>query len=156
MDMQKSKTIFSPLNFLDGKKKAAKKDITTYLVFQCKFTNPEFSRSLLKPCSWGWGFLPCFHSRVLSHDKIKVLSESLLEVLSKLRWRARTGMVQWVECWPKNQEVTGLIPGQSTCQGCEPGPQLPARSPVGGLWDTADLIDVYLPHFLPPFPCLQK
>ena len=30
---------------------------------------------------------------------------------------------QWIECWCTNQKVTGLIPSQSTCLGCGPGPQ---------------------------------
>ena len=32
-------------------------------------------------------------------------------------------MAQWIEGRPANQRVTGLIPSQSTCLGCGPGPQ---------------------------------
>ena len=37
---------------------------------------------------------------------------------------ALAGVVQWTECWPVNRKVIGLIPGQGTCLGCGPGPQL--------------------------------
>ena len=40
--------------------------------------------------------------------------------------RALAGVAQWIECWPVNQRVAGLIPSQGTCLGCRPG------SPVGG------------------------
>ena len=33
----------------------------------------------------------------------------------------------WVECWPENQGVAGLIPSQGTCLGCGPGPQLTGK-----------------------------
>ena len=36
---------------------------------------------------------------------------------------ALDGVAQWVEHWPANQKVAGLIPGQGTCLGCRPGPQ---------------------------------
>ena len=32
------------------------------------------------------------------------------------------GMAPWIECWPMNQRVAGLIPSQGTCLGCWPGP----------------------------------
>ena len=61
---------------------------------------------------------------------------------------ALVGVTQWIECWPVNQRVTGLVPSQGTCLGCRPGPQLGAhkRQPH---------IDVS-PLFLPPFPSLSK
>ena len=34
------------------------------------------------------------------------------------------GVTQWTECWPVNQIVSGSIPGQGTCLGFGPGPQL--------------------------------
>ena len=37
---------------------------------------------------------------------------------------ALAGVAPWVEHQPANQKVTGLIPGQGTCLGCRPGPQL--------------------------------
>ena len=43
----------------------------------------------------------------------------LLEGLS----HALAGVAQWIERWPANQRVTGLIPSQGTCLGCRPGPQ---------------------------------
>ena len=45
-------------------------------------------------------------------------------------------------------KVTGLIPSQGTCLGCQPGPWWEAhkRQPH---------IDVSLPLFLPPFPSLK-
>ena len=36
---------------------------------------------------------------------------------------ALAGVAQWIECWPVNQRVTGLIPSQGTCLGCWPRPQ---------------------------------
>ena len=54
----------------------------------------------------------------------------------------QAGVAQWIERWPADWKVTDLIPGQGTCLGCWPGPQLGAfeRQPI----------DVYLPLFLPP------
>ena len=37
---------------------------------------------------------------------------------------ALAGVAEWIECWPANWKVVGLIPGQGTCLGCRPGPQL--------------------------------
>ena len=37
---------------------------------------------------------------------------------------ALAGVAQWIECQPVNWKVTGSIPGQGTCLGCGPGPQL--------------------------------
>ena len=34
------------------------------------------------------------------------------------------GVAQWIGHGPANQGVAGLVPGQSTCLGCGPGPQL--------------------------------
>ena len=39
---------------------------------------------------------------------------------------ALAAVAQWIECWPMNQKVVGLIPSQGTCLGCGPGPQLGA------------------------------
>ena len=36
---------------------------------------------------------------------------------------ALAGVGQWIECWPVNQRLTGLIPSQGTPLGCGPGPQ---------------------------------
>ena len=33
-------------------------------------------------------------------------------------------MAQGTECWSANQKVASSIPGQGTCLGCGPGPQL--------------------------------
>ena len=35
---------------------------------------------------------------------------------------ALAGVVQWIEHWPVNQRVAGLILSQGTCLGCGPGP----------------------------------
>ena len=37
---------------------------------------------------------------------------------------ALAGVAQWTEHRPANQRVTSSIPGQGTCLGCRPGPQL--------------------------------
>ena len=34
------------------------------------------------------------------------------------------GVAEWIERLPVNWKVTGLIPGQGTCPGCRPGPQM--------------------------------
>ena len=34
------------------------------------------------------------------------------------------GVAQWIECWPENQKVAGLIPTQGPSLGCWPGLQL--------------------------------
>ena len=47
----------------------------------------------------------------------------------------------------KVEKVTGSIPGQGTCLGCGPDPQMGAR-------ETQPHIDVSLPLFLLPFPSL--
>ena len=35
---------------------------------------------------------------------------------------ALTGVAQWVECCPANQDITGLIPSWGIGLGCGPGP----------------------------------
>ena len=42
----------------------------------------------------------------------------------KIIIKALAGVAQWIEHQPANPKVTGSIPGQSTCLGCGPGPQL--------------------------------
>ena len=60
---------------------------------------------------------------------------------------ALTDEAQWIEHWPVNQRVTGLIPSQGTCLGCGQGPPL-------GAWERQLHTDVSLPLFLLPFPSL--
>ena len=58
------------------------------------------------------------------------------------------GVTQWIECWTAKQRVAGLIPSQSTCLGCGPGPQL-------GAWERQP-IDVSLTHpLLGTWPATQ-
>ena len=47
----------------------------------------------------------------------------LEDIFVFLKDLALAGVAQWIECWPVNHRVTGLIPGQGTCLGCGPGPQ---------------------------------
>ena len=49
--------------------------------------------------------------------------------IKKKEKQAVAGVGYWVECQPVNQKITSLIPGQGTCLGCRPGPQL------GCLWE---------------------
>ena len=56
---------------------------------------------------------------------------------------ALAGMAQWIEDWPVNQRVTGLIPRQGTCLGCKAGPQW-------GECERQPHIDVSLPLFSLP------
>ena len=46
--------------------------------------------------------------------------------IGKLSSSALAGVAQWIEGRPENRKVAGLIPGQGTCMGCRPGPQLGA------------------------------
>ena len=62
---------------------------------------------------------------------------------------ALAGVAQWIERWPMNQRVAGLIPSPGTCLGCGPSPQ-------EGVNKRQPHIDVSLPLFLPPFPSLKK
>ena len=62
---------------------------------------------------------------------------------------ALAGVAQWIEHRPANQGVAGSIPGQVTCLGCGPGPQL-------GACEGQPHIDVSLPLFLPPFTPLYR
>ena len=48
-------------------------------------------------------------------------------------------VAQWIEHWPTNQRVTGLIPSQGTCLCCGPGP-------VPSLGMLEATIDVSLTH----------
>ena len=44
--------------------------------------------------------------------------------LRSLKKKSQDGVAQWMECWPVNGKVSGLIPGQGTCLGCGSGPQM--------------------------------
>ena len=69
-------------------------------------------------------------------------------------------MAQLVGHRPAKQKVAGLIPGQGTCLGCGLGPWAKyTQGPRSGhMREATDQyffhIDVSLPLFLPPFPCL--
>ena len=62
--------------------------------------------------------------------------------LSKKVKIALAGVARWIECWPVNQRVTGLIPSQGTCLGCGPGPWW-------GVHERQPHIDVSLPLVRP-------
>ena len=70
--------------------------------------------------------------------------------LTGICFQALAGVAQWTEHHPANQKVAGLIPGQGTCLGCGPGPQLGACE--SQLIDISLPIHVSLHLFLPPFP----
>ena len=55
---------------------------------------------------------------------------------------ALAGVAQWIERRPANQRVASSIPRQGTCLCCRAHERQPH-------------IDVSLPLFLPPFPCLK-
>ena len=69
------------------------------------------------------------HTRVKSHQTAHFVGSLLhvhhtpVELLGN-EYVALAGEAQWTECWPANPKVIGLIPGQGTCLGCGPGPQL--------------------------------
>ena len=52
----------------------------------------------------------------LKNKKIEV-------VLKNTHISALVGVAQWIEHWPVNQRVSGLVPSQGTGLGCGPGPQ---------------------------------
>ena len=60
----------------------------------------------------------------------------------KVHHRDLAGVAQWIEYWPVNQKITGLVPGQGTCLGCRPGPHW-------GVCERQPHIDVSLPLSLP-------
>ena len=55
---------------------------------------------------------------------MKIFSFSNYKIKDRL---ALVGVAQWIECWPVNQRVTGLIPSQGASLGCGPGPQCRAH-----------------------------
>ena len=61
---------------------------------------------------------------------------------------ALAGVAQWSDCQPANQWVTSSIPSLGHT------PELRARSPVGGTWETTTQWH-FLPLFLSPFPSLK-
>ena len=71
--------------------------------------------------------------------------EMYYNILMKFIFLALAGVAQWIQCWPVNQRVAGLIPSQDKCLVCGPGPQW-------GMHKRQPHIDVSLPLFLPPFP----
>ena len=75
---------------------------------------------------------------------IVTLNVNELNVPIKRNRVALAGVAQWIECWPENQRVAGLIPSQGTCLGCRPGLQL-------GVGKRQPHIDVSLLLFLPSF-----
>ena len=58
--------------------------------------------------------LPIFqiHSLLLKYAKFVLNFKSL----------ALAGVAQWIEHWPVNQRIAGLIPSQGTCLGCRQSP----------------------------------
>ena len=52
----------------------------------------------------------------------------LLTLFSNGPKMALAGVAQWIEHWPTNLRVAGLIPSQGTCLGCGPGPQREATT----------------------------
>ena len=58
---------------------------------------------------------------------------------------ALVDVAQWIECQSANPKVTGSIPTQGTCLGCEPDPQF-------GVCKRQPHIAVSIPPFLPPSP----
>ena len=77
----------------------------------------------------------------------------VLDTFKHLNFRqyALAGKAQWIECWPANQGVISLLPGQGMCLGCGPVHWLGMceRQPVD-----VSLTHRYFPLFHPPFPSL--
>ena len=56
----------------------------------------------------------------------EIIFGSLTQVTYHLKfiYGVLAGVAQWTLCWPTDQKVAGSIPGQGTCLGGGPGPQL--------------------------------
>ena len=106
----------------------------------CPFPYGMSSKSLLMSNSLGNGIFPSklyINERITSHSFFQ--KEKICSPL--------TNVVQLVGCCPENQKVTGWIPCQGTCLGCEFSPW----------WEyERQPIDVSLPLFLPPFPLSKR
>ena len=55
-------------------------------------------------------------------------------------------VAQWIELWPENQTISGLIPSWGTCLCCR------TDSPVGGAQEGQQHIDASFSPFLLLFP----
>ena len=98
--------------------------------------------------SWGLALktqLPCWKEAQASGAKPSLYQGKL----SKGQNWALAVVVQWIECQPANQGVTGSIPSQDTCLGCKPDPQL-------WVCETQPHIDVSLPLFSLSLPLSLK
>ena len=114
-----------------------------------------------------WKFFPSFHFQhmyvlkflvdcteldlfLLIHSANLCVFIGTINHLHLKYYFALAGVTQWIECRPANHRVAGLIPSQSTCLGCRPGPWLGVceRQPV----------DVSLTHqcFSPSLPISLK
>ena len=69
----------------------------------------------------GWCFLLVGRGKVAA--KHLTVHRMALRLDKNKDYPALAGVAQWTECWPVNQEVTGLIPSQGKCLGCRPGAQ---------------------------------
>ena len=64
-------------------------------------------------------------SSLNSCNSIHLCDSTFKSFLKKCK-TALAGVAQWTEHQPVNQKVASSIPGQGTCLGCGPGPQLGA------------------------------
>ena len=60
---------------------------------------------------------------VKSHIFIRINFTYFILLFKNVATRPHAGVVRWIECWPENQRVMGLIPSQGTSLGFRPGPQ---------------------------------
>ena len=63
------------------------------------------------------------YGRGLDKEDVALIYNGIL-LSHKKKDDALAHVAQWIEHQPANQKVAGSIPGQGTCLGCEPGPQL--------------------------------
>ena len=91
----------------------------------------------LEVCVWWWGGL---FFTIMGHSS---------SLVGKRKATALVGVPQWIEHWPANQNVAGSIPGQSTCLGCEPGPQWWGGG--GERVRDSQLVDLMHQYFSPSF-----
>ena len=61
----------------------------------------------------------------MKHTKIENVAINLHMFIPRVNkdFPTLAGVAQWIEQWPVNQRVAGLIPSQGTCLGYRSGPQ---------------------------------
>ena len=90
--------------------------------------------------------LSLLYTRVMPCTLLPTTPQNVICEIIYLKFApALAGVAWWIECWPANQKIAGLIPHEDTCLG------LWARFSAVGAWEAADWC--FHPS-LSPFPFL--